>query len=979
MTSGVPGVADISVNSISTKVDKATRIEGVLRTTKVYHDADGGASQDSIVTATFRVTDSTQYSVSTVKRGITLVVSLGSKVVESTNVGCGGSSSSSKGLCDISVSIPDEWFMAGGSISVSYRFADADANTLESLGQVTAVPAPNEVPNTAENTITAVYPTYDLYQGNQFDVTVKSLFDVYLGTLELDVEVDEALEITKVKIAQLESGKGDAFNSATNQPTKQKLKIVFAGRKEEGNAVKPKGKQPAATLETFVTLTFKVVSATSSAVPLTISLGKDGIADVSNNDRSRSKLHLIETRDGIVDSDAPMVNLAVDELVGVLPYAKQPAELLNTAVLSGKAVDVPIEVTGIMRRGSRRDVTDSCTCTVTSDSGKTLKVSGNSCAARLVGDEEHGSEEAKIDVKHPEFPARMVSFRIHFPVPSMTALTIMLSNNTLRSYTGYYDDDDKSCNSLKIQEAEVIATASFSDKVDFSNPKINEYDVSTLVQLQSTDNTIVAATGSTVKGMQMGSATISAKNTDATLAVVVADPSDISQRVGLVGLHTVLLNELGSITIVPSGPSLDRFQKVKVTVGSTPTPAVLQLQGDSVRVSVLAEFDDGSQLRLNEANGLVLASEAPESVSVSTTQQQITVVKDAKANNGSLVLATWQPGDECDDRLEHTQPIDVEVVPPAASGIVVSGVGTVADYFLVPVGDKAATAGFLTSATLSVKLAYDGRSSVSVNRDDTNLNFTVDDESILTVSKDGKITTNGEGNIGTAVITVGYNTESVTKDVSVRVIKFDKLEILAVAEPYYSQAAVNKLSVLACTVPKQSQKAKLKVTMVLTDPVETRDVSVDKHTTLTFEPDNVLDEGGLVLDRIAGSTAGIVSITAGYVDAVSIAWKMDVVDDEVKLRSVDNIRLVGGLGDGATISGAVGKTGRVEFGGTTDDGRKFIKASDLIQSNGVPVYSGMFSFASSNEDVIAVVDSAKGVYSLQANGAEAVDAKVLYC
>ena len=156
-----------------------------------------------------------------------------------------------------------------------------------------------------------------------------------------------------------------------------------------------------------------------------------------------------------------------------------------------------------------------------------------------------------------------------------------------------------------------------------------------------------------------------------------ADPDDVNARVSLVGLHTVLLKKLGSIKVTPSGTSLNRFQKVEVTVGPTPKPNVLQLKDDFTMVSVLAEFSDGSQLGLNEANGLRLTSVAPDSVSVSTAQQKITVVKDPKADSGKLVIAEWQPGDECVDRVVHTQPIVVEVVPPAASDVLVTGVGTI--------------------------------------------------------------------------------------------------------------------------------------------------------------------------------------------------------------------------------------------------------------------------------------------------------------
>ena len=40
--------------------------------------------------------------------------------------------------------------------------------------------------------------------------------------------------------------------------------------------------------------------------------------------------------------------------------------------------------------------------------------------------------------------------------------------------------------------------------------------------------------------VKMGQATINAKKTNAALALVVADPSDLDERVSVVGLHAVL-------------------------------------------------------------------------------------------------------------------------------------------------------------------------------------------------------------------------------------------------------------------------------------------------------------------------------------------------------------------------------------------------------------------------------------------------------
>lgn len=73
-------------------------------------------------------------------------------------------------------------------------------------------------------------------------------------------------------------------------------------------------------------------------------------------------------------------------------------------------------------------------------------------------------------------------------------------------------------------------------------------------------------------------------------------------------------------------------------------------------------------------------------------------------NSGELVSVRWQPGLDCVGAIDEIVGVEMDVTPPAASGVVF----TASQSTLVPVGGAAQAAGYLTTSQLSVALLFPG-------------------------------------------------------------------------------------------------------------------------------------------------------------------------------------------------------------------------------------------------------------------------------
>ena len=230
-------------------------------------------------------------------------------------------------------------------------------------------------------------------------------------------------------------------------------------------------------------------------------------------------------------------------------------------------------------------------------------------------------------------------------------------------------------------------------------------------------------------------------------------------------------------------------------------------------------------------------------------------------------------------------------------------------------------------------------------------------------------------------------------EVTIRVLKFARLEVFAYPEPSYAgMSQINRLSALACTSPKQWQKAKLTTRMVLTGDGGSKDISALGSTSYSVSSD-VIAIAGRVLTHADGGAAEAdveVNVRANFQGKLSDELTMTLSTDEVRFVSFSNLNIKAmgsgahvNLNDGLTLSGPAGVTARVMFGGTTSDGRKY---TSLMKTSGVPAFDSFVSFhvasvhgASDGTSPISVDDTTLGVVTLNRNSMAEERLTVRYC
>ena len=312
-----------------------------------------------------------------------------------------------------------------------------------------------------------------LYPGDTFTMEVRSRFKVYLHSAEIQIKLGVGLSIKNIDV---KSG-------------------VFEQDKIDQNSAK--------TVAYVVMVT-----------------RKDG-ANFKSTILAPTMVSTMQTRADVVDTTTPkgsaeadtktagVVHFGSDSVAGMFAYVSpnKPTELVNMAVLSGKAISTAIVVKSVSMRGVLATVaTKDQTC---KSSDADVIQSSSACAVALQGKETKGSAKVTVGVTALGHK-RDVPFRVHIVDPQ--SVKIESSLTTLRPIAGWYDSSDQSCKRLKYQTGVVTVTASFTDG---TSDKLPALDVSQHANIVSSDTKLVAvtseATGVTITGLAGGSVELSVK------------------------------------------------------------------------------------------------------------------------------------------------------------------------------------------------------------------------------------------------------------------------------------------------------------------------------------------------------------------------------------------------------------------------------------------------------------------------------------
>ena len=979
-----------------TQLPAASSSIGFVRSASMY-------SESPTVRATIQLRDSITLSTLTAVTPIRVVVLHEADLLwHEADLLC---SSQRGGICQVDMTLPNSFVARvghGGQLDMKYMLLDAAVPTFVSIGEVLLWQSQSLGESTA-NTIYTVLPERDMYPGDTVDIEIRSLFPVHIKTAEVRVTLSSGLEIIRDAPAKDSKGKDVFFGTMDRE---SKLVSASLARKE-GTPLETDG-QP--TNELLFTLTIKVQN---DAAQLGVVDGFVTVEGIRFKDGNEALLDLdatgaVVSRSGEVINGPGAIKIKANAVVKAMSHAVGPTELLNTAMISGTPIHVPIQVVGFKVRGEEVDITDTCTCT--SRNPDVLQVDESNCVAILDGTESRGARSVEIVAECDDALTAITYFRVHL----LTRLRLEVGSTQIQPIAGWFNDGvAPSCDLLKYQSVPVIARATFSDG-NKATSMFADYDVSSIVQLRTSDeriasvSNVVRSEGVLVDGETPGAFVLSAvaRNGSTLTAVSMKVMAATGQSMlAVIGIDVHVVHQLGNVTFAESS-ILPRNHTMGISVAKA-SQINLQYEGDAMSVVAWAVLDDHSRVPLTPANGLVITSlnNAAAAIITDGESQRIVVVPNPEQHTGPLLDVLWAPSGDCFENgpgftgHAHRQ-IDLEVSPPPAEKMV----ATASSALLVGDADVATNsgAGYPTSAQIEVSLHFsEGKVQPQLQTDSRAL-FTASEDAPFTVNSNGTVFARANGAVGIGFVTVTFNGQNVTDVVTIEVTRFASLSVVALPEPAYpgsSSVSVKTLSAIECTTnPVQFQKAKLQVTIILQNGVEKRippqftrfrvaDAQSGATSDILSEAERVVVVNSSSTATANGSRDSNIFARFGSIESAE-PLVLTILDASavVTIAKLDNMQLHSNTNNKivTTLTGEQGvASGNVQLGATLSDERQYTALFEKGQLAGfsigtTPVLAGALSFESLNPTKLEV-DADHGTVRLLNNHYEPVSIVARTC
>ena len=504
-------------------------------------------------------------------------------------------------------------------------------------------------------------------------------------------------------------------------------------------------------------------------------------------------------------------------------------------------------------------------------------------------------------------------------------LTIEVADPALAPIAGWVEPD---CTTPVLQSSRVWATTTFSDGASNMAARVP-------VTLQAADEAIAVVEGGRVVGVSDGETVVQAIGPlgliGETAIVVGGEP------VSVTGLDVVVLT---SISTLPIGAAPDGSP-----YGERPMTAsvhqVLTAEGAMGHVLTWATLSDGTRAAVGPSDGLLLSSNAPDALGVTTDPPQVTALLTA---DGALVAASWSV---CEAELATGAGVVSITLPDASSAAVALSEPRVA----FDAADPAAAAGVAVDAEVTVTLSYE---------DGTDADFTLDERTVyddvtgdpmdlfeLSVGADGITVVPTGAGVGTATLGVSFTHAAVTAEVTVSIVKHEGFALDAHPWPAYAgSTAVSKTTLKQLEGTGSYQQAVLSLQTILTDGFE---IDLSAHAGTGY---GVAGAAVAVVakNKVSAQAPGTAEITATFAGASSAPLTMTTTNDAALVSALTTSfpTTFSGIADVATA--------QLTVSATFDDGTVLADATAI---------AGLLSYESSDPDKASI--DADGLATLHHN------------
>jgi len=606
-----------------------------------------------------------------------------------------------------------------------------------------------------------------------------------------------------------------------------------------------------------------------------------------------------------------MVDIVEDYPIALFAVATTN-EIVNTAVLNGvdKIADISVQVG--LASGQLQIVTDSLTCL--SNNSSVLSVN-DQCSRVYAGSLE--APYANITISHMGVSVDVI-FKIWFPQMPMQ---VILSDGILNVV------EIGGCTIY--QKATITVLSNFtSGDSDVQDVVVTEFVTSDII---STQQDIANVTDGVVYGVGMGETDICIERNGTLWGCASVSVSE--EPVAVYDIATVYVNDI----VVSRKPATDSL--------SISIKHLLEIERDQAGIVTAVRYTDGTIFML-EHTVVLLQSLVHSVVDVNGT------FLIARSSGEAQLNVTWLP-DSCTSGAHSL--VDISLSLDNASDIIVSPFSQILE--ITPPSDAARYAGVPIVHTLTVELLYNNTNrTLDVTNDIQTVYNTTSTVLVINHEKSGaSIVASNSTTDELANVTISHQSLSITKVVTIRIIRAQRLVLTAHPYPLYNgsyNTRVSELKLISNTGIRQ--QAALRLTLELSNNIGhivTTHAS-SSLTAITSNPPGLLDntiinqiQSDLVL---AISSGDIGNVTLKGVFASTISTGNVTIELPLIQEALSNFIINPFPSD--TLRGEYDLPSMpMSIDVFFDDGTII---SNLVPSN----LPGLFSFTSLNSDIFTVTE-----------------------
>lgn len=692
------------------------------------------------------------------------------------------------GICVGSLHVPQEWLnttVPSHRVSVGYGFSPSNMTELKQV-----VLSKKRVPQVEQNFV-IMAPLYLLNIGDVFVLEVYAQYPRLVKYFTLLFTLSSGLKINDVQASSSWSVQ-TTFNGANEF-------AVFGVRKNSNNGD--------ITASTALYFTIKAEIAENAIIvsPEYMECVVSHVSDQEGNQLLDVPVNAVfEDRFGRNEKGRFVV---VQDDFAALFVVSDFSVIVNTAVLNGKQIDVPVAVYGVTVTGRVLNVT-SVTCR--SLDVAVLKVAKDCSGVYVNSSETRGSTSAIIKFFYKNLTANP-SFIVWRP---MIPLTLSVTPTNLKRIRDWYDPSD-SCKS-RYQHARLTVTAKFSNgKQSFAGVDVTRHVED---NLKSSNNSVAEIIGLNIHGKSAGKVTVEVFNSEIghTLGDVLVEVRNEDTRVYV--LDAVIATRV--LVGLPESPNNSLQHPVRINMDHR-----FLIPEDEGSIILSVQYSDGVVNTFDHLQGFYINSTNNSLVAVEG--ERITAVN---YKSGNLLHVTMHSG-HCTQGPIISSRVNLDVNFQEPIAVVLS----LSSKQITPRGDPSEVIGVPLSTEIRVILVYnisDREQRIDVSNDNRTIYILESGSDLVSLHKTDRavnVSASG-GGFGQVLMSIKFAHIRSIGRVAIDVIGAQELTSYASPQPAFnSSTIVNVTQLNPIGNSGEHQRARLSLILILTNGTSS-DISTDRET-----------------------------------------------------------------------------------------------------------------------------------------------------